>query len=137
MLLFLIFFSPLFNFNICQGAEKKSDIKQCLIYGDRNVELYGVISASPFRWPEKERIDHYSSFTLHLKEPFCTLRGNDNLEVSYNDIENVELGIIDAVDYRAAKGMVGSHVQCAGYLQPAISGYHVNSIILWKFTCKK
>ncbi|WP_306524462.1 hypothetical protein [Dokdonella sp.] len=131
----IFIFASFFLSRYCFGHEEDGGVRNCLMYGEQKSGLVGVISASPFKWPTREKSDHYASFTLHLDEPLCVLKGKDNLEADYDKVENIELGIIDAKDYRETNGIVGSHVRCSGNLQPAISGYHVNSIILWRSAC--
>lgn len=109
----------------------------CRVYGDKNVYFEGIISASPFVWPTKKRGEHYSSFTLHVDEQFCVLPGGDELEPRFEAVDNVELGVIDAEGYRKIKRMIGARVRCLGNLQPALSGYHANSLILWDSMCAR
>jgi hypothetical protein len=130
--IYIFYFSSVLS---CHGASNALDRRDCRAYGEQGVELEGVVSASPFNWPKKQRLDHYASFTLHLREPICVDAGKDELELGFEEIKNVEIGIIDAREYREIRGRVGARVRCAGNLQPAISGYHANSIILWNSEC--
>lgn len=134
---FAIAFSMnLFAITSSRGHDLTLEPHECRSYGQQSRELEGIVSASPYKWPGKERARHYVSFSLHFGRFICIHPGGDELETGFEGIRNVEIGVRNAREYREIKELVGARVRCVGDLQPAISGYHANSGILWNFVCR-
>lgn len=117
------------------GEALSSGESGCRVYGTQIADLEGVISGSPYIWPTHESVAHYAAFSLHFKEPICVDAGVGGFEASHAGVMNIEIGVIDTRDYVSTRTLAGARVRCTGNLQPAISGYHVNSLILWGAAC--
>ena len=136
----------LFSDTTFERQHSATSQRQCLEYEPKVVALTGVIKRAVFPGPPNyENVARGDTpeevWVLHLTRKVCVAADSTN-EINTHEerLQNLQLIVGDASDYRKYKSLLGRRVTVTGQLTHAITGHHHTAVLLaiegMKYTSK-